>query len=73
MYNFESVMAVLSLRKFGFDPTPVRMGFVVDQVTVGQIFLPVRRVSPVIIIPPLLLLEWRCMVSDAASVVKQQD
>ena len=72
MYNFDCVMAVLSLRRVGFDPNPVHMGFVVDKMTVGQVFLPVRLVSPVIIIPPLLLLEWRCIVSDADSVIKQQ-
>jgi hypothetical protein len=32
----------------------VRMRFVVDEVAVGLVFLPVLRFSPVIIIPPLL-------------------
>jgi hypothetical protein len=57
MYNFDHVMAVLSLWRVRFDPSQVHMGFVVDEMIVAQIFLPVRRVSHFIIIPPLLLLE----------------
>jgi hypothetical protein len=36
------------------DPGPVRMGFVVDRVALGQVFPRALRVSPVNFIPPVL-------------------
>jgi hypothetical protein len=36
----------------GFAPRSVHVGFVVDKVTLEQVFLRVLRVSPVNIIPP---------------------
>jgi hypothetical protein len=41
-------------RRAGFDVTLVQVGFVVDKVAVGQVFLPVGWFSPVRIIPSLL-------------------
>jgi hypothetical protein len=38
----------------GFNPRPVHVGFVVDKVAMGQVFLQVLRYSPVSIVPPLL-------------------
>jgi len=38
-----------------FDPRPVRVGFVVDEVASGQIFLTELLYSSVTTIPPLLL------------------
>jgi len=38
----------------GFDPRPVYVGFMVDKVSLGQIFLQVHLFSPVIIILPML-------------------
>jgi hypothetical protein len=44
-----------SWRRFGFDPRPVRVGFVVDKVTLPQdFFLKALQVSPVSIVQPLL-------------------
>jgi hypothetical protein len=37
-----------------FSPRPVCMGFVMDKLTFGQVFLLVLQVSPVISIPPML-------------------
>jgi hypothetical protein len=37
-----------------FDPTSVHVGFVVDNVALGQVSLPVLPFSPVSIIPPML-------------------
>jgi hypothetical protein len=41
-------------RRPGFDPGSVHMGFVVDKVALGQVFLRVLRFSPVNFIPPVL-------------------
>ena len=43
-----------SPRRPGFDPRSVRVGFVVDRVALGPVFLRVRRFDPVSIIPPTL-------------------
>jgi hypothetical protein len=48
------LVAGLSPRRHGFDPGSVRVGFVVDKVALGQVFLPVLRFSPVNFIPPVL-------------------
>ena len=39
----------------GFDPTSVNVVFVADKVTLVQVFSPNTSVSPVSIIPPMLL------------------
>jgi hypothetical protein len=44
----------LSSRRPRFFPTSVHVRFVVDKVTLGQVFLQVLRSSPVRIIPPVL-------------------
>jgi hypothetical protein len=44
----------LSPRSPGFDPGSVHVGFVVDKVALGQVFLRVLRSSPVNFIPPVL-------------------
>jgi hypothetical protein len=46
--------AGLSPRRPGFDPRSVHVGFVVDKVVLGQVFLRVLRFSPVSFIPPVL-------------------
>jgi hypothetical protein len=44
----------LSRRRSGLEPEALRVRFVVDNVSLGQVFLPVLRFSPVSIIPSLL-------------------
>jgi len=46
------LVAGLSPRRPGFAPGSVHVGFVVDKVALGQVFLRVLRFSPVSIIPP---------------------
>jgi hypothetical protein len=46
--------AGLPPRRPGFDPGSVHVGFVVDKVARGQVFLRVLRFSPVNFIPPVL-------------------
>jgi hypothetical protein len=48
------LVAGLSLRRPGFAPGSIHVGFVVDRVAMGQVFLRVLRFSPVNNIPPLL-------------------
>jgi hypothetical protein len=48
------LFAGLSPRRPGFRPGSVHVGFVVDKVTLGQVFLRVLRFSPVNFIPPVL-------------------
>jgi len=47
-------VAGLSPRRSGLNPRPVRVGFVLHKVTLGQIFLRVLRFPPVNVIPPML-------------------
>jgi hypothetical protein len=49
-----SLVAGLSPRRPGFAPGSIHVGFVVDKMALGQVFLRVLRFSPVNIIPPLL-------------------
>ena len=44
----------LSSRRPGFDPGAVRVTFVLDKVTVGQVFLRILQVFPVSIFPQML-------------------
>ena len=48
------LVAGLSPRRSGFDPDSVHVGFVVDKVTLGQVFPRVLRFSSVNFIPPVL-------------------
>jgi hypothetical protein len=48
------LVAGLSPRRPGFAPGSIHVGFMVDSVALGQVFLRVLRFSPVNIIPPLL-------------------
>jgi hypothetical protein len=48
------LVAGLSPRRTGFDPGSVHVGFVVDKVALGQVFLRVLRFSLVNFIPPVL-------------------
>ena len=53
----------------------LRVGFVVDEVALGQILPPVLQFSPVSIIPPLLhthlfISHRRCIISAIDSIVK---
>jgi len=50
-------VADLSTRTTGFDPTFVDCGFMMDNVSVGQLFLPALRIRPVSIIPPMLYIQ----------------
>jgi hypothetical protein len=49
-----SLVAGLSPRRPGFAPGPINVGFVVDKVALGQVFLRVIPFSPVNIVPPSL-------------------
>jgi hypothetical protein len=44
---FRSLVAGLSPRRPGFAPGSIHVGFVVDKVALGQVFLRVLRFSPV--------------------------
>jgi hypothetical protein len=48
------LVASLSPRSPGLDPGSVHVGFVVDEVALGQVFPRVLRFSPVNFIPPVL-------------------
>jgi branched-subunit amino acid transport protein len=48
------LVAGLLSRKPGFTPGLIHVGFVVDRVALGQVFLRVLQFSPANIIPPLL-------------------
>ena len=54
--------ASLSSRRPGFNPRLVHVRFVGDEVTLGQVFLPVLRFSPVIIIPSILHTNFRLLL-----------
>jgi hypothetical protein len=51
---FRRLVAGLSPWKPGFDPGSVHVGFVVDNVALGQVFPRVLRFSHVNFIPPVL-------------------
>ena len=55
------LIAGLSPRRLGFDPGSVHVGFVVDEVALGQVFPRVLRFYPVNFIPPVLhyLEKWK--------------
>jgi hypothetical protein len=57
-----------SKQKFspGFAPRPVHVGFVVDKVALGQVFLRVLRFSPVNTIQPLLHIH-SCIIWELVS------
>jgi hypothetical protein len=46
------VVTALSLQRPKLAPGSIHVGFVVDKVALGQVFLQVLRFSPVTIIPP---------------------
>jgi hypothetical protein len=48
------LVAGLSLRWFGLNPRPDHVGFVVDGVTLGQVFSRVLWILPIFVIPPML-------------------
>jgi hypothetical protein len=50
---FRRIVTTLSLRRSRFNPGPVHVRFVVDELALGQVLLPVLR-FPVSIIPPVL-------------------
>jgi hypothetical protein len=67
-----SLVAGLSLWRPSFDPGSIHVGFVVDIVALGQVFLRVLRFSPTNIIPPLLHIHLSpphdvCYSSDQAA------
>jgi hypothetical protein len=63
--GFRSSVAGLSLRRPGFATGSIHVGFMVDKVALGQVFLRVLRFSPVDIIPPSLFK----LVSSAECVI----
>jgi hypothetical protein len=69
---FKRLVAGLSQRRPGFAPGSIHMGFVVDKVSLGQVFLRVLRFTPSNIIPPLLHIQLSpprevCDSSDQAA------
>jgi hypothetical protein len=63
-----------SLRRSGFSPRPVHVGFLVCRVTLGQIFLSVLRFPLDIIILPVLysfVCDRGCINGSVDSVIKQ--
>jgi hypothetical protein len=50
----QAIRTGLSLRRPGFDPGSVNVGFVVDKVVLGQVFPRVLRFSPISFIPSVL-------------------
>jgi hypothetical protein len=48
------LVAGLSPSKPGLSARSVRVGYVVDRVALRQVFLRVLRVSPIIVVPPML-------------------
>jgi hypothetical protein len=70
------LIAGISPTRPGFNPRPVHVRFVVDELTLRQVFLPVLWFSPVSIIPPVLhthSLIYHCCytISATDSAVKQ--
>jgi len=57
------LVASLSPRRSGFNPRSVQVRFVVDRVVLGQVFLPVFRVSHLSIIPPVLHIHLQVRVA----------
>jgi hypothetical protein len=60
-----------------FNPTQVHVEFVVDKVEMGQVFLSVVHIPPVIVIPPVLhvhsFIYQRCnIIFPIDSVVREQ-
>jgi len=53
----------------GFDPRLVYAGFTIYKVLLGQVFLGVLRISPVIIIPPLPHSHFPCKVKIKVKVI----
>jgi hypothetical protein len=54
---FRRLVADLSPRRLGFDSGSIHVGFVVDQVALGEVFVRLFRFSSVIFIP--LVLHYR--------------
>jgi hypothetical protein len=48
------LVAGLLPRRLGFDSESVHVGFVVDKVTLGQVFPRILQFSPVHFVPPVL-------------------
>ena len=68
-------VARLSQRRFGLNPRPVHVGFVVDKLALGQGYVRVIRFSPVSSIPLVhdshsFVYKRRYTISAADSVVK---
>jgi hypothetical protein len=60
-YHLRHLAAGFSQRRPSFATRVAHLGFVVDKVALGQVFLRVLRFSPVSIIPPLLHIHT-CMI-----------
>jgi len=48
------LVAGLSPQWFGLNPRPDHVGFVVDKVALGQVFMGVMQILPICVIPPML-------------------
>ena len=70
---FRRLVVVLSLRKIGFNPRPVHVGFGVDEAALVQVFLRVLRLYAVSIVPQTLLIHLqihhRCYIILAVNNV----
>jgi hypothetical protein len=53
MQLFKLSVTGLSLRETGFDPRPINVGFMTDQLALELVSLQVLRFSHVSIVPPL--------------------
>jgi len=47
------LVALISLQRTSFDPSPIQVGFMADKIALRPIFLAVFRFHPVSIIPPM--------------------
>jgi len=63
----QQLVAGLSPRRPGFAPRSVYVGFVVDKVALGQIYLRVFKFSLVNIIPPCSYIPLRPQFGDTVS------
>jgi hypothetical protein len=71
------VIGRLSPLRSGFDPRSVHVNYVVDKVALGQVSLPVLRVSLGRVVPPILLahlrLNTRRVRRTSRRIVKQSN
>lgn len=71
--DLRRLVAGIPTQSFGFDPSPVYAGFVVDKKELGHVYIRILRCPPVNIIPPMLHTDLSPTLHVLASdnVVKQ--